>query len=175
MSAQVKGIDRSFALLAKPSSTRCLILGSMPGRRSLIDNEYYAHPQNCFWRLMQDIFAIDSNLSYQVRVDKLLSCGVGLWDVVASCERKGSLDSAIVDRSVEVNDFTQLVASHTKLENVFFNGAKAEELFVRHVQPAILSSFPERVLGFKRLPSTSPAHAAMTYQAKLKAWREISK
>ena len=94
--------------------------------------------------------------------------GVALWDVVHRCERVGSLDSAIVKDSVEANDFNALLAAHCSLQAIVFNGAAAETLFRRHV-----TMTHDKRLVLLRLPSTSPAHAAVSQQDKIQAWAVI--
>lgn len=78
------------------AGTRVLILGSMPGARSLAEHEYYAHPRNLFWPLMDDLFGIERTWPYERRLAALLARGLGLWDVLRHCEREGSLDASIV-------------------------------------------------------------------------------
>ena len=149
---------------------RVLILGSMPGEKSLQMQQYYAHPQNAFWKLMGDLVGAGRALEYPQRIERLQQMGIGVWDVLASCQRpNSSLDSAITD--MQANDFETLFSQHPSLTHVFFNGGKAEEAYRRYV----LRSLPENYgyLRYTRLPSTSPAHAGMPYQQKLGVWRQI--
>lgn len=148
--------------------TRVLVLGSMPGEVSLRLQQYYAHPQNAFWRIMSELLPLDAHADYPTRVAALRAAGIGLWDVLRSCDRVGSLDSAIVQDSMEPNDFATLFATHPGLGRVFFNGAKAEQVFGRMVAPELRLRLP-----CCRLPSTSPANAAIAYDAKLRAWRAV--
>lgn len=148
---------------------RLLILGSMPGKASLDAQAYYAHRQNVFWRIMGALFGAGPELPYEVRLEKLRANGVALWDVIAACERTGSLDADIDGATVRVNDFPGFFAVHPGIGQVFFNGAVAEAAFRRHVLPALAG----RGLQLCRLPSTSPAHAARCYQDKLAAWSAI--
>ncbi|PKO94750.1 MAG: DNA-deoxyinosine glycosylase [Betaproteobacteria bacterium HGW-Betaproteobacteria-10] len=157
-----------FPPLANGES-RLLILGSMPGRASLQAARYYAHERNVFWRIMGDLFGAGPALDYPQRSEKLQAAGVALWDVMAACERAGSLDSDIVGKSVQVNDFSAFLAVNRKIRHIFFNGAAAEASFRRHVLP-LLAGPP---LHLMRLPSTSPAHAALAYAEKLAAWSVI--
>jgi double-stranded uracil-DNA glycosylase len=99
----------------------------------------------------------------------LQSAGIALWDVIASCDRTGSLDADIVKSSIQPNDFVGFLAVHRKIEHIFFNGAAAETAFRRYVQPTL----PDRGLQLHRLPSTSPAHAARGYAEKLATWLAI--
>ncbi len=151
------------------ADARLLILGSMPGQASLAAHEYYAHPQNAFWRIMGDLFGAGPTLPYAVRLAKLQAAGVALWDVMAACERPGSLDADIVPGSVQANDFAAFFAVNRCITRVFFNGAAAETAFRRHVLPGL----GEAGLALQRLPSTSPAHAALSYDKKLAAWSQI--
>ncbi|MDP3638758.1 MAG: DNA-deoxyinosine glycosylase [Azonexus sp.] len=157
-----------FPPLANPES-RLLILGSMPGKASLQAGRYYAHERNAFWRIMGDLLGADLALDYPQRVGKLQAAGVALWDVMAACERAGSLDSDIVGKSVQPNDFATFFAVNRNIGHIFFNGAAAEASFRRHVLPT-LQGPPLRLM---RLPSTSPAHAAQGYAEKLAAWSAI--
>jgi TDG/mug DNA glycosylase family protein len=142
-----------------------LILGSMPGGMSLRLGRYYAHPQNRFWVFMQAIVGVDARASYEARLDALRACGIALWDVLAECEREGSLDSAI--RAEVANDFRGFLATHPRLRLIAFNGAKAEQSFRRHALPSLGPALPE----LRRLPSTSPANASQGESTKLEAWR----
>jgi double-stranded uracil-DNA glycosylase len=146
--------------------TRVLVLGSMPGDMSLRMHQYYAHPRNAFWRIMTELVGLDSD--YPSRLEGLLSAGIGLWDVLHICERSGSLDSAIVRESMKVNDFGKLFAEHPAISRVFFNGARAEQVFQRQVVPSL--GYP---VFSTRLPSTSPANAVMPYVTKLRSWRAV--
>ena len=159
---------QSFPPVAAPDARR-LILGSMPGEASLSAGQYYAHPRNAFWRIMGDLLGAGPVLSYPERLARLTAVGIALWDVVADCERSGSLDAAIVRESVQANDFRRFFVEHPGIERVFFNGAAAESLFRRHVLPG-LNGMP---IELYRLPSTSPAHAARGYAEKLAAWSVI--
>lgn len=145
-----------------------LILGSLPGRRSLEAQEYYAQPQNCFWKIMGELFGAGPDFPYAERLQHLTANRIALWDVVASAQRPGSLDTAIVRASVQTNDFREFLARHTEIGLVCFNGVKAAELYRRHVLPTLDGAF--LTIRRETLPSTSPAHAAMPYSDKLKRW-----
>ncbi len=151
------------------AAPRALVLGSIPGAASLRAGQYYAHPRNAFWPLMAALFGVAHDAPYEARVVALNARGLGLWDVLAACERPGSLDAAIVPGSERPNDLAGLLAATPSLAVVALNGGTAARLFDRHVAPR-LSSAP-RVL---RLPSTSPAHAAMGFAAKCDAWRALA-
>ena len=162
--------DRCFPPIASRDATT-LILGSLPGRKSLEMQQYYAHPQNAFWKLMGAIFGAGPALPYARRVRMLTVQGIALWDVLAAAERPGSLDSSIVHASATVNDFESFFRSHSRIRRVFFNGRKAEEMYRRFALPKLGSSFPQ--IRYETLPSTSPAHAGMTFAGKLESWRKI--
>lgn len=155
----------SFPPVADKHATT-LILGSMPGKESLKQQQYYAHPQNAFWKIMGDLVGAHPALPYVERLQHLKNSGIALWDVLHSCERKGSLDSDILQEAP--NDFAAFFQRHPHITRVFFNGAKAEQSFNRFVQRK--QKLPP--LEFVRLPSTSPAHAGMRYEEKLKVWGE---
>jgi TDG/mug DNA glycosylase family protein len=153
-----------------------LILGSLPGQRSLQAGQYYAHPQNSFWKIVAQVFEVASPLPYTQRVKILTDRGIALWDVLAAAERPGSLDSSIVHASARANDFAAFYRSHPQIRRVFFNGRKAEDLYRRFVLPGLVSPGPAtglEELRYECLPSTSPAHAGMTFAKKLEHWTRI--
>ncbi|OYY92440.1 MAG: DNA-deoxyinosine glycosylase [Hydrogenophilales bacterium 28-61-23] len=161
---------QSFPPIENPNA-RVLILGSMPGIASLRAGQYYAHPRNQFWPIMAALLDADlPALTYARRVDLLAESGIALWDVLQSCRRHGSLDAAIAPETAIANDFPPFFARHTQLTHIFFNGAAAERHFNRQVHGRI--ELPP--LRFQRLPSTSPAHAALDFSAKLAAWRAVA-
>lgn len=148
-----------------------LVLGSMPGAASLEKQQYYAHPRNSFWPIMAQLLDFDPGESYQRRLEHLCDAGIALWDVLAQCERRGSLDADIVRDSIVANDFAGFFARHNQITRVFFNGGKAGQLFRQHAWSQL-----QRVrdnLALHGLPSTSPAHASMTPQEKLNRWRVL--
>jgi hypoxanthine-DNA glycosylase len=149
-------------------NSKVLILGSMPGEASLKAKEYYAHPRNAFWRIMGELFGAGRSLLYQERLVALDSAGIALWDSLRACTRPGSLDSAIRDE--QANDIATLLVSFPGITHVFFNGAKSEATFRRHVLPTLADTAPV----FVRLPSTSPAHAGMTFDSKIERWRTVA-
>jgi hypoxanthine-DNA glycosylase len=145
-----------------------LILGSMPGKESLKQNQYYAHPQNAFWKIMGELVGAHPHVAYEERLHKLIAANIALWDVLASCERESSLDTHI--RKEKANDFATFFAQHPHITHVFFNGAKAEQSFNKFVQGK--QKLPKLI--YQRLPSTSPAHAGMRYAEKLQTWRGVT-
>ena len=159
----------SFPPIAGRSS-RVLILGSMPGKASLAAGQYYAHPQNAFWKLLGSFFDFEPEAPYSQRVAALRREGIALWDVMQSCTRKSSLDSDIVESSIVPNDFVPLLTRHRAIGTICFNGAKAEHSFRKYV----LLDLPEaREIEYHRLPSTSPANASIPYARKRQAWQVV--
>ncbi len=141
--------------------TRLLILGSLPGDASLKAAQYYAHPRNAFWPLIGGLLGEDVvTLAYEARLERLKARGVGLWDVIASAERSGSLDAAI--RSPEAADLVRLVESLPCLRVVAFNGGLAARLGRRILGGQVGLSLID-------LPSSSPAHA-ISLSAKMESW-----
>jgi hypoxanthine-DNA glycosylase len=141
----------------------------MPSAASLEAQQYYAHPRNAFWSILSTITGVAVDAPYSERLNSLIDARFALWDVLQGCERKGSLDSAIVDATSVANDFALFISKHPYLERVVFNGAKAEQCFRRQVQ---LPQSMRDALEFRRVPSTSPAHASWSFQRKLEAWQE---
>jgi hypoxanthine-DNA glycosylase len=163
-------LDQCFPPLAN-GDARTLILGSLPGRKSLAMQQYYAHPQNAFWKIIAQIFGVESSLPYTRRLKILTANRIALWDVLAAAVRPGSLDSSIVHASARTNDFAALYRAHPQIRRVIFNGRKAEELYRRFVLPGLSSEFS--ALRYECMPSTSPAHAGMTFAKKLESWKTI--
>ena len=149
------------------ANTRLLILGSLPGDASLRAAQYYGHPRNAFWRLIGGVIGRDlAALPYEDRLAALKAAGVGLWDVVASAERPGSLDAAI--RRPEAADLRGLVAGLPVLRAVAFNGGTAARL-----GRAVLMDPPAGV-ALIDLPSSSPAHARPVAE-KAGAWAVLGR
>ncbi|AMD47052.1 DNA-deoxyinosine glycosylase [Bordetella holmesii] len=159
-----------FAPVARPDA-RILILGTMPGMISLQRNQYYANARNAFWPIAQALFKVDLHAGYDDRLTALQDAGVALWDVLSQCVRPGSLDAAIVAESAAPNDFVGFLARHPCIEVIGLNGAKAAQLFRRHVVPTLAGG--ARQPRLVTLPSTSPAHAAQRFDSKLLAWRGL--
>lgn len=159
-----------FSYVAE-ADAQTLILGSMPGKVSLQERRYYANKRNAFWPICAELFGFDLQAPYAERLTLLTAEKIALWDVVRCCERISSLDSDIVATTVEPNDFSQFYFDHPSIRRVFFNGAKSEQLYRRHVTPTLNPIHAD--ISYYRLPSTSPAYAAMSYPKKLSAWRAI--
>lgn len=158
---------QSFAPIAD-AKARILILGSMPGKASLAAGQYYAHAQNLFWRILAEVTGAAPSLPYATRARALKASGIALWDVLESCAREGSLDSAIEEATLRANDFVSFYRAHPRVAQVFFNGAKAEACYRRHVLPS-LGNLVARP-SYRRLPSTSPANASMSRAYKQRVW-----
>lgn len=161
------GCISSFAPIAN-TSAKVLILGSMPGVASLAAHQYYAHQRNAFWYIMAQLLDFALDASYPVRCQQLMHHHIALWDVLAHCDRAGSLDSAILRQSEQANDFVGFLQDHPGIKTVFFNGHKAQQVFNRAVKPYL----PDLAfLDYVRLPSTSPAMASLSKESKLLHWR----
>ena len=152
-----------FPPIAAPDA-RILVLGSLPGERSIAAQQYYAHPRNAFWAIMSELYGVHG--ADDARCDQLKVHRIAVWDVLASSVRPGSLDARIDVDSARVNDFAAFLAAHRQIERIAFNGRKAEQLFHRFVE------LPGRSIDLVGLPSTSPAYAAMSFSGKLEKWRE---
>ncbi len=151
----------SFPPIADEHS-RILILGNMPGKVSLNREQYYAHPQNAFWKIMFMLFNQAPHDDYEKKKTLLLNHGIALWDVLKGCERESSADSDILLE--ERNDFDTFFARHSSIKHIFFNGNNPYLYYKRH-----LKNIP---LPYTILPSTSPAHA-VAWQMKFNEWQVI--
>jgi TDG/mug DNA glycosylase family protein len=160
---------QSFPPIASRTA-RVLILGTMPGKASLREGQYYAHPQNVFWRILGEILGFDPASPYDARVASVQSADIAVWDVLKSCVRESSLDSAIEASSVVPNDLATFLVEHPQVRRICFNGATAEALYMRHVRPRLAANPDVQHL---RLPSTSPANASVPLSEKVRAWRVI--
>jgi len=156
----------SFPPIAS-ADARILILGTLPGAESLARQQYYAKPQNSFWRIMGALVGASPDLPYADRLARLIAHRIAVWDVCKSAMREGSLDTAI--KSPEINDFASFFGSHPHVRRVCFNGRHAEKLYLWHVLPALSGRLVS--LDTVLLPSTSPAHAGMRFEEKLVHWR----
>lgn len=160
----------SFPPIATQSAS-ILILGSMPSVKSLEQQQYYAHPRNAFWSIMSVLLEMESGLDYDQRCNILMAHHLAVWDVLKACQRKGSLDVDIDTTSMIINDFNLFLQQHFHIKTIVFNGTKAEQVFNRHVLPTLTEQ--QSAIVRLRLPSTSPAHAAVTFEQKLQQWQQI--
>lgn len=147
------------------AKSRILILGSMPGVKSIEEQQYYANPRNQFWRIIYSIFSAPLDQDYNDRIFFIRKKGIALWDVIRTCYREGSLDSNIENETV--NDFRGLFNNYPNLKLVAFNGTKAFEVYKKHV------GFDMTRVDYKLLPSTSPANT-MKFDSKLQEWETIA-
>ncbi len=146
-------------------ATRLLVLGSLPGAVSLARSQYYAHPQNLFWRLMSRVIDRDLvTMDYDSRLQSLLDAGVGLWDTVAAATRPGSLDADI--RLHAASDLAALAATLPELRAVAFNGGTSARIGRRQLAGV-------EGLDLVDLPSSSPAYASVSFERKLETWLKL--
>ncbi|WP_239796708.1 DNA-deoxyinosine glycosylase [Candidatus Nitrotoga arctica] len=160
----------SFPPIERNNSS-VLILGTMPGKASLHAQQYYAHPRNVFWKIIREILGGKDVNSYEARTSSIIAARIALWDVLKSCRRESSLDSDIDHDTIMLNDFASFFENHPHIHRVCFNGAKAESLYMKLVQPFLQNSSD---IEYIRLPSTSPANAATSFDEKLGAWKAIT-
>ena len=144
--------------------SKILILGSIPGVKSLEIQQYYAHPQNKFWKIIFELFNEKFTTDYDERIKILEKYHVALWDVIDNCERKGSLDSEI--RNEEANKIGELLHNYPNIKAIFCNGQKSH----KNLWKILPKDF---YLPIIVLPSTSPAHASLRYEEKLKSWKMV--
>lgn len=150
---------------------KVLILGSMPSVKSLDLQQYYAHPRNAFWPIVGRLFNFDHTLPYLQRVEVLCRHRIAVWDVLKACHRHGSLDQHIDDITSISNDFNAFFTANKEVKAIYFNGRKAEAIFNK----SIVATLDPDFLNIPRrcLPSTSPAHANLSFEQKLHAWQHI--
>ena len=156
-------ILNSFPSISTPGA-KVLLLGTMPGSQSLLLNQYYGHSRNTFWKLIFTIFEEPFSTDYEIRKNILLKNNIAVWDVLSACIRKGSLDSAIQQEIP--NDFDAFLEAHPHIEHIFFNGQKAAQYFKKYVTVS-------EKYKLHTLPSTSPAHAGMSFEQKRNEWQVI--
>lgn len=152
---------------------RVLILGTAPSLRSLALRQSYGHAQNLFWPFMGELFEAGPGLDYAERIRRLHARGIGIWDVFASCERPGSLDSRIVRASEVPNDIHGLLERHPTIRTIVLNGGKAQQAFRRHILAAPGRPWPDAI-ELLDLPSTSPANASMSRADKRARWAALA-
>lgn len=164
----VIGFSPLIAKVPGQSTSTVLILGSAPSVKSLEHQEYYAHPQNAFWWLMAKIFDFDNSLSYKDKQKILSKNGIIIWDVLASCQRSGSLDSQIQASTEVSNDIPELLRKHPNINAILCNGGAALRLLKKYY-PNLFNETYDII----QMPSTSPAYASLNRCGKLEQWRLI--
>lgn len=146
-------------------NSKILILGSMPSVKSLEQQEYYAHPQNRFWKVMAKLcsYAGLHKCKFEIKKKVLLKNSIALWDVVKTCNRQGSLDSAI--ENVKPNDIKTLLKKHPNIKKIYCNGTASYTMFNRY--------FKDIDIPVIKLPSTSPANAKYSFKKLLEEWHSL--
>lgn len=157
-----------FPPISSPSA-EVLILGSLPGRLSLERGEYYANPQNVFWKILA-ARSSDLPANYAGRVRVLIEHRLALWDVLAAATRSGSLDADISDDAIP-NNFCAFFHAHPSIRLIGFNGATAAKLYERRVLPTLNEA--QSSISRTSLPSTSPAHAGLSFAQKVERWSAL--
>lgn len=150
-----------------------LILGSMPGVPSLQAQQYYANPRNAFWPMITVMAGTPLPDQYPKRLELLRTLRLAVWDVIEACHRPGSLDSAIKPDTVIANDIPALLRRYPSIQRIAFNGRTAESTFKKHWRNKADKLMAER--QFILLPSSSPAHASLSFDQKLAQWRAALK
>lgn len=153
----------SFAPIAQPNS-QLLILGSLPGDKSIELNEYYGHPRNRFWKVLATVSNNAIPKNYQEKINLLTTLKIGLWDTAYKANRSGSLDSAIKDEVP--NDLENFITNQPELKMIAFNGKTSEALFNKYFDK-------KSHITYLSLPSTSPANAKFTFEMLCEAWQDI--
>ena len=144
-------------------SSKVLILGSFPSVKSREQNFFYGHPQNRFWRVIASVFEQPVPQSIEEKKQLILSCGLALWDSIASCEITGSSDSSI--RNAQPNDLS-IILNNCNIERIYCNGRKSYELYQKYIRP-------QTGRAAVCLPSTSPANAQWTLEKLIREWSVI--
>ena len=145
-------------------NSRVLILGTMPGEQSILQQQYYANKGNHFWRILFQVFNQEFSTDYEIRKQLILKNNLALWDVLYSCEREGSLDSKI--KNEIPNDFSEFLQNHPKISTIVFSSKAAAAYFKKYVSP-----LPH--LQYFTLPSPSGANARLTLAQKIEIWKEL--
>ena len=141
-------------------NSRILILGSFPSVKSREQMFFYGHPQNRFWKMLAMVFGEAVPVTIEEKTRLVLAHHLALWDVIASCEIRGSSDSSI--RDVRVNDFTEIFTG-SRIEKILVNGTTAYRLYEKY-------ALPETGREAVRMPSTSPANAAWSLERLTEVW-----
>ena len=144
-----------------------LILGSMPGVKSLEEQQYYAHPQNRFWKVMASICNEPKlyEFAYDLKLKTLLKNNIALWDTIKSCKREGSLDSDIQNETP--NDIKGLLKNYPNIKTICLNGNKSYSAFKKYF-PDLLEKY-----NCHKMPSTSPANARYSLDILIKEWSKV--
>lgn len=177
MNAALPAISTGLAPVWR-SDAKILILGSLPGVASLKAAQYYAHPRNQCWPILGRLFGINPQLDYPAKLMAAQMQGIAFWDLVKSASRQGSLDSAIVSASMTQNRLIDLLVALPKLKHIVLNGQKAAQLFQQQMKEDLplkqwlLQAQKNNGLVWHALPSTSPAHAAMSFEQKVECWQQ---
>ncbi|MEA9415444.1 DNA-deoxyinosine glycosylase [Flavobacterium sp. PL02] len=153
----------SFDPISSPNAS-VLILGTMPGIKSLELGQYYGHKQNNFWKILFTVFNEDFTDVYEAKKEILIKNNIALWDVLKYCDRVGSLDSTI--KNEITNDFDTFLKQHPDIKTILFNGQKAAAFFKKYIKV----SDDYKLIT---LPSTSPANAGKSFDSKLNEWKII--
>lgn len=146
------------------SNPKLIILGSMPGVKSLELNQYYGHKQNHFWKIMSIVYNQKYTDDYSKRLNIIFDNDIVLWDVLMYCQREGSLDCNI--KNVQPNDILSLLKKYPSIKSIYFNGQKAEKLFAKHI--GFNSGY-----RYYTLLSSSPANAIYSFEEKLVNWTKL--
>jgi hypoxanthine-DNA glycosylase len=160
-------VTTGFPPIVGPGA-RVLVLGTLPSQKSLQKNQYYGHPQNAFWPIMGALFDAGPDKPYSARAKLIVQNRLAVWDVLAESVRPGSMDSSIDASTAAPNDFETLLREQPGIALVCFNGQAAARLYAQFVAP--LTEKSSNAVEYKTLPSTSPAHASMSFEEKLKRW-----
>lgn len=143
---------------------KVLLLGTMPGDRSLSLQQYYGHAGNHFWKLIYTLFEKPVEPDYEARKRFLLDHGIALWDVLESCTCEGSLDSNI--KNEVVNDFGAFYKQYPAITDIFFDSRKGEQFYLKYVKKSADKNY-------HLLPSPSRANASKTFEQKLELWKGL--
>lgn len=168
MERETSGYCGAGLLPVAGSNPLLLILGSFPSEVSIREGQYYANRRNSFWRIMEELFGIDSELSYEERTAALTATGIALWDVISSCSRDKSADASI--RDARPNDIPGFLWQNPTIRCIVLNGSSGAGLWFKRSFPVIKEDPAIEVIA---LPSTSPANAAYTFERKVAAWKRI--
>jgi len=142
-------------------NSKILILGTMPGERSLRLQQYYGHAGNHFWRIMFQLYDVPFSMDYKIRTELLLNNNIALWDVLQSCEGNGSADSSI--KNEVANNFVKFYDDYPNIKKVYFSSQKAESYYDKYIKKTAN-------LQYYKLPSPSSANTWKTFNDKLLEW-----